>query len=749
MALMVIAAVSGMGYYFAQNGKRPRAIGTEPPIPKSSQPLSPLIYENSRLKEVDEYVRKLAADKHAQRNLQFPPEPIGVDIIPNMHEHVDTLPAHVKESSPDSAAARFERQRRDLILDETRHDLRTGGKLIPSSSVAAFDPTTGLSVTSGPERPSSSPLFKSNTLRFPGQEAVSEFGAPISLLSGLATDMTHSHMQPMYGGYVKQTGVANQNSQVLLERFTGVSSTDDQGTYRPRVEVLNPLPMNPEDPRKAAGLMDDLYQRAYGEVRQTKEFMTPTTAFRDAPMTAEQIRVLPYNIDQTRGVGKQQITFGGPDNPMPRIPNQISSSRAMLPPVPENRWDLTQEQTTDNFLPVRTAMNGAVQVQTPTIRNSIATEVTTNNYLGPPVSSRTFARGDEQAYKAQLDETVTRRRNEVIEPQVGLARGANMMGPNTGSFVVRQPNNKGEQLDYVGVPSQTGSGTRWQEKVALDPTLKDQFALNTVGPINESHPMKLNDAYKNVDVNAKVTSKEMYADNQYLPAARSHQTAVPKRANIAKWITKKEMLEQQAGCGQLGHPTSHIPKHMSYDSVFEKFTNKEVDNDRLGIAAVSIRARTLENTDDLSKELAPELLVTDYITNPRGTQKAPVVGDTDGRFAVPKVEFGGHLAPDKVGNGEDGKRTQLATVAPEKSVERRFEMPRIKDGPTEGPLPSESNLRPDVTEQTREHMIRTQPIENVGVNQPAIMIRQRNVETVNPRLDDRTFITNDLYPYTN
>ncbi|KAJ3014891.1 UNVERIFIED_CONTAM: hypothetical protein HDU68_000090, partial [Siphonaria sp. JEL0065] len=159
-------------------------------------------------------------------------------------------------------------------------------------------------------------------------------GANLSTLTGLPLDMSHANMQPMFGKTIRQPGHENENSQVLLERFTGVPSSENQGTYSKRREVENPPP-KPDVLQISAFQntniynLKDIYSRT--QIKDSHDYVSPTNGgFRDYPSRHETVTatVLPPNIDATRSILRKQKT-----NTVAVIPGQKGSSRSVIPNI--------------------------------------------------------------------------------------------------------------------------------------------------------------------------------------------------------------------------------------------------------------------------------------------------------------------------------------------------------------------------------------------------------------------------------
>lgn len=734
MELAIMGVGCALGYYINRDGKQNRTSTTNNQnvmISPNRQPQGPLIYDSNRVQEVDEYVREIAAKKHAEKvkRMFSYDEPVRKDIYAN--DDKNEGPAALADISGGNFA--------DAIPEQFKQNVKTSVKT--NINASAFDPQSGQALAgfaSNPESIDSSPMFRSAGFKQPGQDALHEFGGNVSLLSGQPTNMSHGNMNPMFGSSVKQPSVSNENSQVLLEHMTGMPSSDDQGTYRQKREVINPMPNNPDNLRRAdISQVGDLWSRAQSSIKPSNEFISPVKAFRDAPMNTSQLRILPLNIDQTRSVNKKQVTFSGV-----MVPGQKGSMRGMLPAKPTNKYDLSYETNVNNLVSNRSTLVASAAKIVPGIRNLNSTQTNENVYTAPPTNQFAVRNigGMADMYKSQLDNQVSRQM-EAFTPGLGIASGTGInKGPNNGLFFMREPE-KGFEQERSGQPHKN-LGPRMRNVEAPGYTIRDSTSMNTIGPVNPNG-MKSNTAYKSVQYAVNPTNKSMNEQNLYQGQPHKNLGMGQRKHNITNWVTKNEMNQ----FSHTGNPKNSIPAHMSHDAIFDTSTNKELQNGHVGIASGGV-SKPVSDGGELTNQ-TNRLLVEGYVNNPTGVSHGRndrnTFQDNLTRDSVNRIEFGGHYSHGKMGVGEDGRRNQQVTLKEDMSIEGRMNVPLKRDNPN-GPLAIEANLRPEASQVQRNVIQRTQPLQ-VTTSRMPVQIRQRNVETLNPRMDTTTRITNDLYPW--
>lgn len=718
--MLIIGSMCALGYQLNKDGKQNRSLNQNIIVSPNRIPSGSVIYDSNRVAEVDNYVRNLAAAKHADKVRQLFPLDYDkpINIYPDDSQS-DGSGCHVNLSGGLDAAG-----------DKFSRNVAQG--ISTNINIAAYNPETGHPFETTAANVDSSPMFRPAAFQ---QQRTLEFTGPVSLLTDSPLDMTHANMNPMFGKMVRQPGVSNDNTQVLLERYTGVPSSEDQGTYSMKREVLNPLPSNPENPQRAnIQQVSDLYERAAFFVKPSHEYQTPVKSFRDLPMKSD-VRIMPLSIDQVRGALRKQFTYSGV-----MIPGQKGSTRPMMPNLRKNRWDLLKETKAEDLLPGRSVMQGSSINVIPTVRNVLATQVAESNYMAPPTHWKKMTNTSSDMYKAQMEDQVTRRM-EPFTPGFGVAHGGNK-GPNTGVYMMRDPE-KGFANERQGQPHQNIGPVLRNNVTAPDPTLRDTLAENTVGSIN-MQGMKNNTAWKNANLRLDPTNKAMNSDNPYRGLPHKNLGMGNRKHKIEPWVTTKETTE----FSQQGNPKGATPAHMSYDAVFEMDTNKEVETDHYGIAKGQTTAPVPDGGERTIVDME-KLMVTDYMMAPtgptQGMDRQKYMDSVD--LDYNRVDFGNYYSGGKIGNGDDAKRSGQVAIKDEMVVQGRMNVPLRRDNPNDN-LEMEANLRPEKATVQRRMIQRTQP-KSVITDRTPMLTRVKNGEVLNPRLDVSTKIalTSDYCPW--
>ncbi|RKO93890.1 hypothetical protein BDK51DRAFT_25875 [Blyttiomyces helicus] len=685
-----------LGYILNQKGKQKDVGNPKVLISPNNVPSGPLIYDSNRVEQVDEYDRNLAAKKHAEKVKQLFPLDYNraVNIFGN--DNASDYPArYVSDNNLYAAQGSAGHQFQKNVATSFATDINT----------MSFDPQTGQSFAlSENESISKSPMFRSATFQLPGQNSFNELGSDISLLTGRALDMTHANMNPMFGKMTKQPSASNNNSQVLLEKFTGMPSTDDQGTYYPlKMEVLNPPPQNPENPRKAnIDQLSDSVSRAQAIVGQSQEYITPTRSFRDLPFQ-EDIYALPPNIDQTRSVVNQKLSYTAPV-----VPGQKGSTRATIPNVSANPYDLTTDINPNTFVPNKSTKRSAVHRSYPVVRNVLATQETDITYFAPP--NRQIKPTDIGAMSNpdlnQLNDTVTSKM-DAFTPNLGIARGPVERGKNTGVFFMKEPE-KGFKQKYTGQAFKN-MGPTLRSVDVRNTTIKDVNAKNTTGAINTSIFTKNNAENKKVRFDILPTNKSINAKNTYVGQPHKDSGNGIRNQTFDDFTTTKEINQ----FSHSGFAKGEVPAHMSYEANFEQYTNNEIQNDHLGFTTGQVMRQTSDGGS--IKYVMPKVHAENYLTNP--SSMVPKDIDRDQFYEgldvdVPKLQFGNHFNGGKIGNGEVGKRKSTLRSKQELVVPGRFNPTKNNETP-EHLLTCETNLKSDITTEDRPLVNRTQPTESL------------------------------------
>ena len=729
MELLIMGSACALGYYLNANGKQPRSVNNKIVVSPNRLPCGPLIYDNDRVKQVDEYIKSLAAKKAASYVKQnFPDYKQPIQVSPGDLMSTPGYPAPVQALGNDSAQTEFSKT--------LQSNMQT------NLNAAAFDPASGRPYVATDLNIDSSPMFRDfqpkDTPTSTDAPFLHEFQGPVSLLSGQPLDMSHGRQEPYFGPSVKQVGVDNENSLVRLERFTGTPSYEDQGTYRPKREVENPMPNNP-DPLQRAQIdqLPDLYARAQSAIKPSHEFISPVKQFRDKPISSN-IRISSGNPDSNRSVLSKQVTYQGV-----MIPGQKGSTRALIPKMGDNKFYLPSEVNPQGIVPNRATQTANPNLRIPGVRNNLSTEVYEAQYIAPPVNQK--ARRDIGAmasmYSEQLNNQVSKQLPD-YSPGFGVASGKIKSRAATGVLIVNDPE-KGLKNVYSMLPNAGNKGSRMRNVDAPDTTLNEALSTTDAATRNISSGVKDNTAWGKKDFKLDPTSKDM--NNEGWTGLPKYNLGMGnKKAKYEDWVTMKELVEFE----NMGNP-SCIPAHMSYDSVFEMDYTAEQALDRVGIARAPITAKTGDG-GEMTREGEVPLLVENYINAPKGVSMGMVPEDfTDSvEMDYDRIDFGGHYNGGKIGQGEYSDRSAEYRTKNEMNVEGRPNPPLMKEKLNEH-LGFEVNLRADSVEdrEPRHPMIQTTQPRAVVTDRMPVVIKTKNSEALNPRMDPDVRITSDLYPW--
>ena len=689
MELFIIGAGCAIGYWLNKNGKQPRRTDVNVTVDPAKIPSGALIYESYRSDDVDAQVRELAAKKYPERMKQIWP-------------HDYDKPFSVVADVPDDSA-------------QYNFNVSMNSAAVFDSSIHAIDPATGKRVKSGGIVPD----FTSN--EFEPSKPIDPT-AQVSLLSGLPLDMAHGNMQPMFGSAVRQTPAGNQNSQVLLEKYSGVPSSDNQGTYSKRKEVENGAPSGPVQRPNLLNVnqLVDYYER--NVIKQSKEYETPKglQPFRDIPTPIDQSLFMP-NVDTRNALNPLTVYEGVV------IPGQKGSTRATLPVLNDYQkvYNIgTTEKDVTDWVPNKsrhTASNSIPNVHAKKTDNS-GLEF---NYKAPRSQPLKIANLGNQA---NTQREALKPEGKIQNVHLGIASGGSR-GMHTGTFVMSDPK-KGTRTDIKG-QAFLGKGTSSRDVNAPEATLKDTMVNRTTGALNTSG-MKNNNAWEGfADMELDPTQKSMDSDNKYIGQPTKNLGIDSQRValSIQNWITNKETNE----FSQTGNAKSDVPAHMSYESVFNRGTDK-VKARPLGFAKGNNGSRGDQHFTVEKMELS----VDGYIANPT----AVVSSSQDRSFEATQfgnsVEFGGHFGASSKSGQESTSRNAKHRQKPQLVVPGRLNGGLGRDSGNSVPS-FEVNLV-DYEQNVPDEYFgngRTQP-NSLGRIDP--IIRVRNGEVSNDRLDIGTKI---------
>src|SRR5947209_7873694 len=198
MEFLIIGSGCVIGYLLNKNERQPRK-EKQTYVSPNNKPTGPLIYESHRVKEVDEYVRDLAAQKHVDKVKQMYPQDYKnpINIFPDDPAGENGSPANLISLGDMKATNNA----------QNNFSLNMKNSLALNSNTAAFDPQSAVAVQQTTNTNiDTSPMFRANSFKAQTKTDMSERAGPISLLTGLPLDMNHANMQPFFGSAVKQSG---------------------------------------------------------------------------------------------------------------------------------------------------------------------------------------------------------------------------------------------------------------------------------------------------------------------------------------------------------------------------------------------------------------------------------------------------------------------------------------------------------------------------------------------------------------
>lgn len=159
-----------------------------------------------------------------------------------------------------------------------------------------------------------------------------------------------SALKPMFKGEAK--GNYDSGSQVKLERFSGVPSTEDAGSFpKQRRETINDRPLEKvniftlQNPfvRDSIDSKDRMIQ-SLGSLRYSKNNESVIEQHTEIPSVGMMARVRAKTVDELRGPLNQKEVYSSVV-----VEGQKGQERAPLPPKAVNKWELFKENTVDDF----------------------------------------------------------------------------------------------------------------------------------------------------------------------------------------------------------------------------------------------------------------------------------------------------------------------------------------------------------------------------------------------------------------
>lgn len=727
---MIMMSLGAMGHLLNKKGKqnRPQSVG-QGHVSQNDMPAGPLIYDSNRVKEVDEYIRDKAISKHQKRmQYLFPSDHDKPQtVVPSVEGYSNGYPAALPPeynqlAKDDSQAAKFARERASILK--------------PTNTISTpINPETGKVQAQQDEDIYGGPMFR--TFNFKGPE-IGEFGsqAEISELTGLPLDLTHANMQPHFSSRNRRE-VNNDNYLVKLERFTGVDS--GQGNLNRMKQETTAVWNGPQDIQMPdMRNVTDLYDRAEYAMNDRSKYshMTSVKSTRDNRINFDNVRVLPKNIDETHPDHAKIEARGRPNS------GKLAGLRAMVSQAIQRRDPLPVDG--QSLLPGRGAMTGLPMVPAPGVREVTATNSTyENNYMGVPVNPfRNYAYDNMmQAHEARYDDAVIRRQ-DTFTPRMGNAIDAISKMPKTSGVFVERLTEKGKEATYIQ-PAFDGRGNRLRNVEAPDPTWMEMLDVSDhTGKMNAAGRMQ--GAYTHLEVDAPMTHKAMNTHNKYVGQPFKNLGQGIRQHGILDWTTMKETLLHS----HTGNPKALVNAPMSYDAMFEQFTDRTEKNDYLGPARNPVTGGPYEGTEIIGGIDASRPMVENYYYGPNrlAHQSRDQEEFRQGLIkTVDKIDFGGHFNPAR-GTTQPMSRDTAVAIREDTSVPGRTNIGLIREGTGEQ-MQMQVNLKEDNVQgmSMGNAHVKTQMTFNEVHN--GISIRQSNNEAINPRLDPALKITNDLFPY--
>ena len=801
--MFIVGAGCALGYWLNKDGKQSRESEKPSKAPAKMMPSGPNVYQSDRVKEVDAQLKKLADAKYQAKMEQLYPGITGkTGIVPNEvstdallnssdglgdggdgDDYVsitDAYPGQYSDESP-----------REVLSSMTPYnsvsskDVAKNAALLQQGQVQenfqdvnddyAIDPYSGAPVVA----PSADAVAGSTMFRRPSylnpfhEPRFSNDGAEVSALTGLPLDKTHANMQPFYSGALKHN-VADQNGQVLLEKYTGTASSSDYGTYRPhKKEIRSLFAPVPDNPIKSSfDQVPNRYESANTVVGQSHEYMNTFASFRDLPIETQAVRVDPTHlVDANRSVLNPYVAYTTAP-----IPGQKGSTRAMMSRLADNALDLSgsiqrYQNETHGDANVMSAVAKPIVLPTPFVRDGLPSTDVLSNDSGPSNFSIQLApeRNTDQMTLAVAEgmRETSRSSNRVPTidsgfPELGYGGGTTKtnigggVGAVPSSYVMRSSSNPTE-TSYLVAPSRGALGGRLNNvtKTDVGATMRDVRAESGTGPSNPSG-LKLNDGVWKSRYVVDATSKDMNAVNTYVGQSFLKMDGAYSKTKFDAWTTSKEMTDNDV-FHELSMETnlkSAVPKSISYDSLFVGGTTSKGGDEHVWMGAPTSEVKRAMNEPDhplyTSKDGYAEL-ETGYVGQAEVRVKRPLDVHFDLTNQLPRVEAGGHVNGKSAGRfGTDGKRFQRGQ-APDNSMPTNGRVNTGVNHSYADRAKSNAYVADDDTQSVVSEDLnrRTVPSRYVRSNRDitGVPTKTKNTEATNNRIGEQVAqVVNDLRP---
>ena len=746
--LFIVGACALGGYYMNKNGKQSRQTTKDIEIPPKM--------ETYKVKDIDSRLKNLADVKYKNKMEQLYPGITGnSNIVANDAEedrftslldaysgkYSDTSPAEILSSmTPYSSVSDKDVSNNMVMLSNVssreQFDYLTAANS-SDDNMYSMDPMTTDQVV-----PDSSVL---NSSLFDHQpeflKQTYDNTVELSSLTGLPLDKTHANMKPFYSGSLK-VNTNDQNSQVLLEKFTGRPSSDNYGTYMTQKQESQPLfSPTPQNPIKASfDQVTNRYDMAKTAVGTSNAFVSPVKSFRDKPIEINDVRVNPPSgiLNANRSVMSPYMSYTSDV-----VPGQKGSTRALISKMQANQYDLG-DSSYDARNP-NSVISKPTTFSTPNIRDDVvaSTSVFVNDGSSTNFSLPTTSSRDVEGIVNSMN--IPDADNVVDNKTLINFGGAITTGDKLKSTYIMNSKSNATENSYIVAPSMVKFGKRMGLTDDITPTLRDIRAENISQPSNPS-ALKFNDGAWKGDYVADYTSKDMNSENNYVGQSFKKLDSAYVKTNFEDWVTSKEMAATYPS--ETINYKSMIPKSISYESVFENSIDDDVKPVWIGAPTIEVKKTMTDMKTPLctSKDGFVEL-ETDWVAPPEVRVKRSFDVRFDDTFN--KIDAGGHLNPVSAARfGSDGKRLQQAQAF-DMSMETNGRMNvGISREFKDIALPNAYMDDDDVISNSSTTTSRVIPTRDMrdAFDMTGLPTKNKNTETINSRIGSVTMVPNDLHP---
>lgn len=733
MEMLIIGTGCALGYYMGDNRKRQ---AKQAKVSAHDKPSGPNIYSSNRSKEIDDQLYIKADPKYKEHiKRKFPHDyQKSIETFPDVE--YGSVGAPINFESPGQA------QFKDTVRDISSRD----------PNFTTFNPETAKSLQFNQVDVDKSPMFRNN-LEYQPASTYQEPSGPvslingqkpeaISLLTGQKQDITHNNMQPFFSSRNRQPTITNDNSQTLLERFTGVPSSESVGTYSRKTERVGFVNQGENYIRPNIDQLQDRYARAVNAIKpENNLYYTPVKTYVETPFDSNT-RVLPKSIDELRSQSNPKSTYAGVT-----VQGQKGSTRGLIPTTRELPKNNFVEYDPTNYLGNRAYHTGQSSIIAPFIREYSSTSVYNNNYSGP--STEQTARNklnyshDTQAM-INSEHNKVRRRIETFQPNIISATGKVNKNPEIGGFTVK------EQFKEYSTPNGQKYFPHANSDRNVNPfntTLKEATGKTKNAAINPSSTFMKDSAYRldveNIDL--EVTHKELLTDNKYIGQGHHDLGMGITQNKFIDFTTSKETLLHDNS--NKGAKRSLVEKGMSYDSVFDTNQDASKPTDRLGMN----RGTTLKHTqvgkvfDDYKMPIKTDHFQHPINTLATGSQVERNNFEESVDIYEGRVEFGNHYHGPQLGDaGITAKHNEEYQVKDDTTVHGRFNQGLARDS-KDRYLDTDVYLKDAIEQKDSQLVTKIQPVGERRL-EPETRIKDE-YKDLNDRLRSAPAISNDLYPW--